>query len=145
MTQLPDKLSDLLLLACDDMEKAMKAGGYHYNMGNYHYPDEGVCLVCFAGAVMAQSLKVPIDESFAPPRLESGGLVDEGGKMRAIDHVCRMGLIDWALQDLGISNRNDDAGVGKWAVWPEGPKEGDPTERIAWTRNLAADLQKAGY
>lgn len=54
---LPDKLSELILVALEDLEKAEKHPDYHVDMGLWHCPN-GRCSVCFAGSVMAFGLGV---------------------------------------------------------------------------------------
>ena len=51
---LPSKLSDVILIALEDLEKAEKSKEYEIDMDDWYKPN-GVCKVCFAGAVMAQS------------------------------------------------------------------------------------------
>jgi len=62
---LPNKLSDLLELAVRDVQKCeADKKRFALHMGNWHRPDagKGVCVVCMAGAVMAQTVGVPDDE-----------------------------------------------------------------------------------
>ena len=57
---LPDKLSDLAELALNDLEKCEAMPEvYEIRMSAWHKPGVGKCLVCAAGAVMAQTLRVP--------------------------------------------------------------------------------------
>lgn len=70
---LPDKLSDLITVALDDMEKVRKDNKYKFDMSSWHEPDPCfhelpdsvrhindipniICNVCMAGAVMAKTL-----------------------------------------------------------------------------------------
>lgn len=65
MIELPNKLSDLLELAVRDVQKCeAEPARFALHMGNWHRPDagKGVCVVCMAGAVMAQTIGVPDDE-----------------------------------------------------------------------------------
>lgn len=60
---LPDKPSDLIRLAVHDLsvvEKLPKR--FKVNMAEWHTPN-GACKVCFAGAVMAISMKLPAKDS----------------------------------------------------------------------------------
>lgn len=62
---LPDKLSDLLELAVRDVTKCeAEPKRFRLDMGNWHKPDagRGVCVVCMAGSIMAQTLGVPDSE-----------------------------------------------------------------------------------
>lgn len=74
---LPDKLSDLIDLAVDDLEKCERDDRYKVHMGFWHSPpiidyfgaqtnNKSKCLVCLAGSVMAQTLNEPIDISVYP-------------------------------------------------------------------------------
>ena len=58
---LPEKLSDLIRVAITDMEKIdSKPHLYRVDMGEWHKrEDHGICKVCFAGAVMAETLHTP--------------------------------------------------------------------------------------
>lgn len=62
MESLPDKPSELIRLALNDLKKCEKSEDYIINMGVYHHYHGaifGTCSVCLAGAVMAQTLKLP--------------------------------------------------------------------------------------
>jgi len=56
--KLPEPGAKLLKLALDDMEVLMEDGRYEMDSGYWHAPDEddGVCAVCLAGAVIANTL-----------------------------------------------------------------------------------------
>lgn len=63
-TTLPNKLSDLLELAVHDVQKCeAEPKRFVLDMGKWHSPKEdGVCALCMAGAVMAQTMAVPDKE-----------------------------------------------------------------------------------
>lgn len=61
--QVPDKLSDLIQLALDDIDKCQKDERYVINMGTWHSLWDGKCHVCLAGAVMAQTHELPLNKS----------------------------------------------------------------------------------
>lgn len=63
---LPDKPSELLVLALEDLEKVEKDPKYQVNMGTWHRPSEfePVCLVCLAGAVMAGHLQAKPEKQY---------------------------------------------------------------------------------
>lgn len=69
-TKLPEKLSDRILIALEDLEACEADPDYGIDMGDWHVPPiEGItetCDVCLAGGVMARRLKVPID-AYAEP------------------------------------------------------------------------------
>jgi len=54
--ELPDKLSDLILVALEDLERAEASSRYKVTMGTWHLPGRDRCGVCLAGSVMAFSL-----------------------------------------------------------------------------------------
>lgn len=99
--QLPKKLSGLIDIALADLSKAERSKYYTVEMSIYHFPDleENKCLVCFAGAVMSQTLgadrKLNIDPDIFP--------LETGNKLKALDSV-RCGALeaafDWLERDL---------------------------------------------
>lgn len=59
MKRLPNKPSQLLRLAMNDLEIIEKDPRYEIDMAEYHYRADGfTCLVCMAGAVMANTMKL---------------------------------------------------------------------------------------
>lgn len=66
-SQLPDKLSELIALALDDLYKCKQDVRYKIDMEMfYHASKDRLCHVCLAGAVMAQSLQSPSYENRMP-------------------------------------------------------------------------------
>lgn len=63
---LPKIPSKLLFIGLADLRKCEEDERYDINMTFWHNPKEDVCVVCLAGAVMAQTLGVPIDEYAEP-------------------------------------------------------------------------------
>ena len=59
MKTLPTKISALLSLALDDLQKARKHPDYEINMGYWRKMDfyQGRCLVCLSGALLSFTLK----------------------------------------------------------------------------------------
>lgn len=55
---LPNKPSELILLALGDLKKVERSKEYEVNMSQWHSPN-GTCKVCLAGSVMAKSLNIP--------------------------------------------------------------------------------------
>ena len=51
--KLPDKASELILVALLDLERVEMDPAYEVDMDMWHNPDEGLCSVCLAGAVIA--------------------------------------------------------------------------------------------
>lgn len=67
----PAKLSELIQLALDDIDKCEKDPRYEIKMNMWHSPVYGDnedstprCCVCLAGAVMAQTHKLPINSGY---------------------------------------------------------------------------------
>lgn len=66
---LPEKPSELIRLALNDLSLAEKDGAYRIEMGLWHLSTsyhDGKCAVCFAGAVMANTLKIPSNVNVDP-------------------------------------------------------------------------------
>jgi len=62
---LPDKLSDIILIALEDMEWVENHKNYTVEMSVYHSPG-GVCGVCFAGGIMARSKGTSCKQCYDP-------------------------------------------------------------------------------
>ena len=63
-------LTQLLEVAKEDVNKVMMSSDYVLDVDKWHAPQKkGPCLVCVAGAVMANTLKVPIDRSITPKEI----------------------------------------------------------------------------
>ena len=94
--KLPEKPSALIRLALRDLEKVERSRRYVVDMSVYHVPN-GHCRVCFAGSVMAYTLKVARDfNSVATYQLP------ERGKMNALD-CARRGDVGSMFEYLGRS------------------------------------------
>jgi hypothetical protein len=57
-TKLPDKPSELIRVALEDMRALEEDTRYRIDMGAWHHPGPVFCHVCAAGAVMARRLGV---------------------------------------------------------------------------------------
>ena len=79
----PAKISDLIQLALDDVDKCEKDGRYVIDMDNWHQPGVKKCHVCLAGAVMAQTLKCDINKQVQRSLLS----VEWNSAMIALDKV----------------------------------------------------------
>lgn len=60
----PEKHSEMILLAIQDLERIERDKRYQIDMDSHWHQPNSHCSVCFAGAVMAKSLKVSRDETF---------------------------------------------------------------------------------
>jgi len=97
MSVLPDRPSELIRVALDDLEKCEADPRYETHMYSWHDPHDGKCLVCMAGAVMAKRLGAPPALSLAPYSYD----FQTARKLRAIDYG-RCGLLDEMLFQLNI-------------------------------------------
>jgi hypothetical protein len=57
--KLPDKLSELIRVAVQDMEACRIDPRYKLDMSVWHIPRDGICRVCMAGAVLAKTCGYP--------------------------------------------------------------------------------------
>lgn len=136
-TVLPGKPSELITLAMDDLNRAERSDKYSVSMSNWHYPMQGGerCYVCFAGAVMAMTMKVPIDFEIDSPDQFLGA---NSNKLASLDYF-RLGNVRAAFGELGRSeergeefDRNIPSYIFKKRAF-----------KLAM-RRLARDLEKAG-
>lgn len=99
MNILPNKLSDLLELAVRDSLKCeAEPARYRLDMGSWHSPGrDGICHVCLAGAVLAQTLGVAADEWV------NWTDVKGQAKLQAINEM-RVGSFDDAAICLGLAH-----------------------------------------
>lgn len=102
--KLPTKPSKLIRIALADLAKAEKSKKYFVEMEDtFHTPTtlnkKTVCVVCFAGAVMANTLGVsPETEAYT----SSFGTYNET-RLRSLD-LFRVGDIESGLNNLGYTN-----------------------------------------
>ena len=88
---------ELIRLAIADLEKTEKDPRYVIDMGEWHAPqNDGVCAVCLAGSVMAQTLKAPINDFLEPYDDRSNW-----HQYEALDWF-RSGAIEEAFRVLGL-------------------------------------------
>jgi hypothetical protein len=99
-TKLPDKPSELLMVAMIDLEAIQNSPQYRLNMGEWHTPTpDGFCEVCFGGSVMAKSLNFGPGVN-AHPLLTNDAILDR--KLRALD-AFRCGDLNLAFSYLHIA------------------------------------------
>ena len=132
--KLPDKLSDLMVLALKDLAKCERnKKKFKIKMGTWFTPN-GKCAVCFAGSVMAQSCGVGSKREVFPGDFD----VDTNNKLIALDAV-RAGYVGSALDDLGRSLPPGLTGQYPVVEYHHGPK--------VWRKQMetiAALLKAAG-
>lgn len=103
MRQLPNKMSDLIEVALEDLTKVEADQRYRVRMNDWHVPPhsgETRCAVCFAGAVMAKSLDAAIASESFPDDYEE----DTGRKLSALDQV----RVGWVSEALRIMHEDAD-------------------------------------
>ncbi len=133
---LPDKPSELIRLALNDLALCAADPNYSIEMYEWHKPrDDGVCQVCLAGAVMAKSLNARPTAELYPHHFP------DRQKIKALDDF-HDGLVCRALDQLGQD-------LSKWGHGARN-REITPyrTDSVAFTadmRQLADDLEAAGY
>lgn len=103
--KLPNKPSELILLALQDLAKARRDKKYYVDMATWHYPDSSTnrCVVCLAGSVMAFTLKKSINKYLFPDDFAQ----DTRDKLIALDYF-RKGIISSGCRVLGIELPFDD-------------------------------------
>jgi hypothetical protein len=103
---LPDTPSRLIRLALADLEACEQDPQYRIVMEYWHLPTQTGCCVCLAGAVLAQTLKVPPSEGVHPGMpygdFYAPGLKrDTESKLLALDRF-RAGDIKAGLDVMGF-------------------------------------------
>ena len=133
---LPDKPSELIRLALADLALCAADPNYRIDMGEWHKPEDGVCQVCLAGAVMAKSLNAS-----RAAELYSSDFPENRQKIKVLDDF-RNGIVCVALDDLGHDLSNWGHGARDRYITPY---DSDPGAFMADMRQLADDLEAAGY
>ncbi len=116
--KLPNKLSDLILVAVADLEDVEKDERYKVHMGDWHHPErDGKCFVCLAGSVMAKRLKAIPSAVLWPESFDK----EIEKKLVALDDVRNGCLKRAAHQISGLFNRfvTDNIIVTPYAESPE--------------------------
>ena len=114
---LPNKLTDLLTLALNDLEKCYKDPKFLIDYGQWYTPrgKDRPCFVCLAGSVMAKTLKIKSDKELTPESLHpelSGKTI---AKLQAID-CFRKGLVSKAMLTLTTRRPERDVSTPKEGV-----------------------------
>lgn len=88
MNKLPDKKSDLLILALEDYFKVKSDLRYTIDMTYWHAGNSRntLCPVCLAGSVMAKSLQVPIGDIMHPEAFNNKEIE---GKLKFLNSIRR--------------------------------------------------------
>jgi hypothetical protein len=145
MKQLPNKPSELILLAVKDLGRAEKSKLHQIDMNYWHKPDnfqpitpENRCSVCFAGSIMAFSLNTNPSKYIHSLELSYKFGIKNAKKFQFLNCV-RQGNIGVGLANLGIK-LPEDIGESRIIVhYTDNPK-------IFKTqmRRLARDLANKG-
>lgn len=103
-SKLPKKLSTVLRHAMVDFKATQKLPAYYINMGAWHMPKilgPGVCTVCLAGTVLANTFGIPIKEHVSPGSLLSEYRIskEDYARLRALNDL-RCGNIKLACGRL---------------------------------------------
>ena len=128
---LPRTPSKLIRLALADLAKCEEDPRYKVHMGEWHEPKGGVCSVCLAGSVIAQTIGTLPVVSCIPCFFD-----DEEMTLIALD----------ALRNGDVSDAFDDLGLGESPIDDREitPYEDDHERFRTDMEELANDLEKAG-
>ena len=108
MNLLPDKPSQLIEDALEDLQQVERSNDYIVDMDKWHCPqprgEDGeapleICCVCLAGAVMAESLHSDPDSSLIPDHFLPD--TDTRNKLFALEYF-RGGMWEDALKEMKI-------------------------------------------
>jgi hypothetical protein len=129
------KMSRLIKIALADLAKVERSKKYVVDMYVWHRPidADGVrCAVCFAGSVMATSLKAALISYFAPADFISSR------QLYALNYL-RHGYVRSAARVLEV-DKDNAAPFIRYVT----PYADSPTQFKKDMRKLAKDLEKAG-
>lgn len=135
---LPRIPSDLIELALADLVKCERSPKYEIDMGQWYTPHEdGSCVVCLAGSVMAQNL------GNGPDDLEPGDFPENEAQLNALDSFRKGNILN------GFECLDEDFSDGRLFV-PTNLRyitsyAVDPGKFKREMRKLARDLRAAGY
>lgn len=117
---LPDKPSDLILVALRDLELCELNDNYIIAMHLWHDNFRGYCHVCFAGVVMSQTLKAPGVRNLLPYEFDD----KTSSKLEALDEF-RKGDVLEGLKTIGkpCPKKINYIHVTAYAESPEGFKQ----------------------
>lgn len=110
-TELPDKPSELIRLAIKDLEACEKSDAYTTDMLVWHRPstENEKCIVCFAGAVMANTLGADPKTRVEPPHFGE----DIEAKLDALDSF-KCGEVEEAMEELCVDSKLLDREVSRY-------------------------------
>lgn len=132
---LPDKPSELIRLALNDLAKCEANPKYKIDMRVWHHSRNGTCSVCLAGSVMAQTLNTSDFVTLVPSDFR-----EERNKLAGLNEF-RCGFIILGLVCLGFHKP-------EWKHKPDReitPYDEDPVAFVVDMHQLADDLEAEGY
>lgn len=94
---LPDLPSELITVALADLAKVEANPAYTINMATWHERSGRKCSVCFAGAVISQSLEADVTRGLTPFNFPAR----TRNKLLALNNL-RLGRVTEALENLGL-------------------------------------------
>lgn len=117
MKSLPDLPSELIRVALADLAWVeAQPETYEVNMTQWHHPDDGPCVVCLAGSVMAHTLGSKPSDDLGPNQFSD----DIKNKLSALNWF-RMGNIDFGLECMRIPHPADLADNRKVVEYDQDP------------------------
>jgi len=136
--KLSDIPSELLRLGLIDFEECENDSRYVINFGFFHYPQKDGCYIDFVGAVMAKTLKLPLDERVHYPKDKFHG--PDLCRLEAIVELIA-GHVEYGLSNFNILAPNS-CSVRSHKEWIE--YEDDPELFKYQTCDLIGKLQAEG-
>lgn len=135
--KLSETASGLILIALADLEKVEQDERFKINMNVWHSPviESGKCMVCFAGAVMAMSLKIPNEQWV----LKIKSIGSENARQMVAINYFRLGMIHPALNHFGAEHV-----PVQFPPYPVTPYQDNPQQFKTDMRHIANLLEKAG-
>ena len=145
-SELPDKLSELIMVAVADAKKLDRSKYYPY-FKTYHdktgIAPDGLCEICDAGAVIAGTLNGDTGLTLAPSSFMSD---DVARKLYALD-AARDGDYDGALFTLEKHTKDTSEAVRHVPVSPYSQYEGweEFDKHLDIMKGVAKQLKELGY
>ena len=134
-------LSTVLRIGLEDLEATEKFPEvYKIDMGKFHQPDRDKCVVCAAGAVMAQTLGAKPTSLVGPCDYPKA----IGMRLEAIDWA-RLGCFSFAAETMGYPDEDQFQIYRLTGEDDVTAYEESPTKFKADMRRHIATLVKAGY
>lgn len=162
MISLPNKPSELITIALDDMRKVEANPLYSVYMYDWHLPSKPLrngevvpCNVCMAGAVMAGTLGAAITDELTPSHYRympaAAFAMGTTEKLQALDDLRRGDLLDF-IYSLSNAVSTDLTGAEQPTMdfivsdgrLPEYDEE-EPTPFYSYLRKYAAQLEASGF